>query len=215
MQLLFINGDFKFKSFQIQGSNNPKKETPPSTSNQRTRFDPITSRNNSRGFGLPQPSKFKNGVVPISQVLPRDDTNSTSEDMSSDSEGEVYGGRYSVDSSPHDDRVPSGSSNRHRDHDPVKRGPQYHVYSSDVSSSIEMRKVSDRLLMRGGDRYNVRSSVYTEDESDDSRSSEFSSTQVGASMENLPHKDSYVSDGYSSYVSSHVNGDTSSRKVQF
>nr|KAJ0186748.1 hypothetical protein LSAT_V11C900486900 [Lactuca sativa] len=195
-----------------EGSNNPKKETPPSTSNQRTRFDPITSRNNSRGFGLPQPSKFKNGVVPISQVLPRDDTNSTSEDMSSDSEGEVYGGRYSVDSSPHDDRVPSGSSNRHRDHDPVKRGPQYHVYSSDVSSSIEMRKVSDRLLMRGGDRYNVRSSVYTEDESDDSRSSEFSSTQVGASMENLPHKDSYVSDGYSSYVSSHVNGDTSSRK---
>ncbi|KAI3751766.1 hypothetical protein L2E82_22857 [Cichorium intybus] len=195
-----------------EGSNNPKKETPHSTSNQRTQTNPISSRNNSRSFGLPPPSKFKNGVVPISQVLPRDDSNSTSEDMSTDSEGEVYGGRYSVDSSPQDDRAPSVSSNKYRDHDPVQRRPRYHVYSSDVSSSIEMRNVADRLMMRGGERYNVRSSVYTEDESDDSRSSEFSSTQVGASIENLPRKDAYVSDDYSSYVSSRINEDSSSRK---
>ncbi|MFS7949200.1 hypothetical protein Hanom_Chr06g00568791 [Helianthus anomalus] len=162
--------------------------------NQRARIDPVSSRNGSRGVGLPPPSKFKSGVVPLSQVLPRDDTNSTSEDMSTDSDTEVYGGRYSLDSSsPQDDRVPSVSNNRY--HDPVQRRPQYHVYSSDVSSSVEMtrnRNVGDRL--RGANRYDVRSSVYTEDESDDSvESSEYSTTQVGASIENLPPKDAYTS----------------------
>ncbi|KVI06799.1 hypothetical protein Ccrd_014846 [Cynara cardunculus var. scolymus] len=197
-----------------EGSGNPKKEIPHSISNEQTRMDSISSRNGTRGFGLPPPSKFKSGhlpvVVPISQVLPRDDINSTSEDMSTDSDGEVYGGRYSLDSSPQDDRVPSVSNKRY--HDPVQRRPQYHVYSSDVSSSIEKPQgrgkgnVADRLMMRGAHRYPVRSSVYTEDESDDSAaSSEFSSTQVGASIENLARKDAYTSDGYSSHVSSQVN----------
>ncbi|KAF5765638.1 hypothetical protein HanRHA438_Chr15g0718351 [Helianthus annuus] len=174
-----------------QGSGN---EATHSMTNQRARIDPVSSRNGSRGVGLPPPSKFKSGVVPLSQVLPRDDTNSTSEDMSTDSDTEVYGGRYSLDSSsPQDDRVPSVSNNRY--HDPVQRRPQYHVYSSDVSSSVEMtrnRNVGDRL--RGANRYDVRSSVYTEDESDDSvESSEYSTTQVGASIENLPRKDAYTS----------------------
>ncbi|KAJ0694111.1 hypothetical protein HanPI659440_Chr15g0605101 [Helianthus annuus] len=174
-----------------QGSGN---EATHSMTNQRARPDPVSSRNGSRGVGLPPPSKFKSGVVPLSQVLPRDDTNSTSEDMSTDSDTEVYGGRYSLDSSsPQDDRVPSVSNNRY--HDPVQRRPQYHVYSSDVSSSVEMtrnRNVGDRL--RGANRYDVRSSVYTEDESDDSvESSEYSTTQVGASIENLPRKDAYTS----------------------
>ncbi|KAM0039342.1 hypothetical protein Hdeb2414_s0012g00381011 [Helianthus debilis subsp. tardiflorus] len=174
-----------------QGSGN---EATHSMTNQRARIDPVSSRNGSRGVGLPPPSKFKSGVVPLSQVLPRDDTNSTSEDMSTDSDTEVYGGRYSLDSSsPQDDRVPSVSNNRY--HDPVQRRPQYHVYSSDVSSSVEItrnRNVGDRL--RGANRYDVRSSVYTEDESDDSvESSEYSTTQVGASIENLPRKDAYTS----------------------
>ncbi|XP_024977361.1 uncharacterized protein LOC112514945 [Cynara cardunculus var. scolymus] len=169
-----------------EGSNNLKKDVPYFASNQRPRIDPISSRNGSRGFGLPPPSKFSSGhlpgVVPISQVLPGEATNSGSEnDMSTDSDGEVYGGRYSLDSSsPQDDRVPP--SNRY--YDPVQRRPQYHVYSSDVSSSIEITggrgrgNVVDRLMMRGTNKNHVRSNVYTEDESDDSRaSSEFSTTQ--------------------------------------
>lgn len=169
-----------------EGSNNPKKEVPYFASNQRPRIDPISSRNGARGFGLPPPSKFSSGhlppgVVPISQVFPGEATNSASEnDMSTDSDGEVYGGRYSLDSSPQDDRVPP--SNRY--YDPVQRRPQYHVYSSDVNSSIETTggrgrgNVVDRLMMRGTDKTHVRSSVYTEVESDDSRaSSEFSTTQ--------------------------------------
>lgn len=65
--------------------------------------------------------------------------------------------------------------------------PQYHVYSSDVSSSIETMgvrgrgNVVDRSTMRGGETDRVRDSVVTEDESDASRgSSEFSSTQVSS-----------------------------------
>nr|GEU75605.1 hypothetical protein CTI12_AA453550 [Tanacetum cinerariifolium] len=176
-----------------QGSGgNAKKEISHSPSNEQTRIDPISSRNKTRGVGLPPPSKFKSGHLPLSQVLPRDDTNSSSEDMSTDSDTEVYGGRR----------------------------PQYHVYSSDVSSSIEVTRkrgkgnVADRLMMRGANnRYTVRSSAYTEDESDDSlESSEYSTTQVGASIETLPRKDAYTSDGNASHVSSRVNGDISSRK---
>ncbi|KAI3673068.1 hypothetical protein L6452_39178 [Arctium lappa] len=99
------------------------------------------------------------------------------------------------------------------------RHPQYHVYSSDVSSSIEKTRgggkgnVADRLLMRGADRYPVSSSVYIEDESDDSAaSSEFSTTQVGANIENLACKDAYTSDGYSSHVSSHELHDRNIQK---
>ncbi|KAJ9567728.1 hypothetical protein OSB04_003694 [Centaurea solstitialis] len=170
----------------IQGSNNPKKEVPFFASNQRARIDPISSRNGGRGFGMPPPSKFSTGhlpgVAPISQVFPGEAANSGSEnDMSTDSDGEVYGGRYSLDSSsPQDDRVPP-SGNRY--YDPVQRRPQYHVYSSDVSSSRETTggrgrgSVVERFMMRGTNK-NHLSSVYTEDESDDSRaSSEFSTTQ--------------------------------------
>nr|XP_043617097.1 uncharacterized protein LOC122588943 [Erigeron canadensis] len=216
--MMFTEGlDTNALKWVQQGSGDPKKETPHSTSKQRTRMDSISSRSGTRGVGLPPPSKFKSGhlsgVVPLSQVLPRDDTNSTSEDMSTDSDTEVYGGRYSVDSSsPQDD-----SSNRY--HDPVQRRPQYHVYSSDVSSSIEMTRgrgkqnVGDRLMMNGANRYAVRSSAYTEDESDDSlESSEYSSTQVGASIENLPRKDAYTLDGYSSHVSSQVMGNIPLKK---
>ncbi|XP_076931452.1 uncharacterized protein LOC143596601 [Bidens hawaiensis] len=160
-----------------------------SASNQQARTNPVSSRTGSRAFGLPPPSKFKSGVVPLSQVLPHDDTNSTSEDMSTDSDTEeVYLGPYSPQDSV---------SNNNRHHDPVQRRPQYHVYSSDVSSSVETGRngtMSDRL--RGANRYDVRSSVYTEDddESDDSvESSEYSTTQVGASIESLPHKDCYSS----------------------
>ncbi|PWA52563.1 hypothetical protein CTI12_AA453550 [Artemisia annua] len=198
-----------------QGSGNAKKEITHSPSNEQTRIDPISSRNKTRGVGLPPPSKFRSGHLPLSQVLPRDDTNSSSEDMSTDSDTEVYGGRYSLDSaSPQDGRVPSVSNSRYND--PVLGRPQYHVYSSDVSSSVEVTRkrgkgnVADRLMMRGANnRYSVRSSAYTEDESDDSlESSEYSTTQVGASIENLPRKDAYTSDGYESLV----NGGISSRK---
>ncbi|XP_076884501.1 uncharacterized protein LOC143533654 [Bidens hawaiensis] len=160
-----------------EGSNNSKKEVPYFVPNQRSRFDPITSRNGNRGFGLPPASKFRSGhlpgpgVIPISQVLPGEDTNSASEnDMSTDLDGEVYGGRYSIDSSPQDDRVLPGT----RSYDPTHVRPRYHVYSSDVSSSVET------MGARRTDKNRVtNNNAYVDDESDDSNgSSEFSTTQV-------------------------------------
>ncbi|MFS7974801.1 hypothetical protein Hanom_Chr10g00872971 [Helianthus anomalus] len=158
-----------------QGSNNPKKEVPNFVPNQRPRIDPVPSRNGNRGFGLPPTSKFRSGhlpgVIPISQVLPGEDTNSASEnDMSTDSEEEVYGGRYSLDSSPQNDIVfPSN-----RSYDPTHVRPRYHVYSSDVSSSVETMGAR-----RNGTNRVRNSCMYVEDESDDSNgSSEFSTTQV-------------------------------------
>lgn len=95
--------------------------------------------------------------------------------MSTDSDGEVYGGRYSLDSPPQDNRVPPSNS---RFCDPAHMRPQYHVYSSDVSSSIET--MGGRVRGNVIDRNRDRNGVYTEDESDDSRgsSTDFSTTQV-------------------------------------
>ncbi|XP_023750462.1 uncharacterized protein LOC111898824 [Lactuca sativa] len=193
-----------------EGSNNIKKEVPYFMSNQQPQISPISSRNMGRGFGLPPPSKFRSGhlpgIVPISQVLPGEDTDSASEnDMSTDSEGEVYGGRYSLDSSHPDDIVPPSS----RYHDPLQMRPQYHVYSSDVSSCVETMgsrgkgNVVDRFKGIEKNQCNVRNSVYTEDESDDddddSRgSSELSTTQV-------------KKDVYTSHVS-RANENVTSRK---
>ncbi|XP_071692886.1 uncharacterized protein [Rutidosis leptorrhynchoides] len=170
-----------------EGSNNPKKQVPNFVVNEQTRINPISARNGGRGFGLPPTSKFRSGhlpgVVPISQVLPSASEN----DMSTDSEGEVYGGRYSPDSSPQDDRLPA-SSNNNRYYDPARMRPQYHVYSSDVSS-IETTGVSgrenvfDRSNMSGSNKTRVRDGTCTEedDESDDSRgSSQFSTAQVSS-----------------------------------
>ncbi|KAI3689183.1 hypothetical protein L2E82_47133 [Cichorium intybus] len=201
---MFTEGlDNNARRWVEEGSNNPKKEIPYYVSNQRPRINPISSRNTRRGFGLPPPSKFRSGhlpgVVPISQVLPGEDTNSASEnDMSTDSDGEVYGGRYSLDSSHPDDIIPPNSKNN----DPLQMRPQYHVYSSDVSSCVETMGSKRRVnVVDGSNKNHVRNSVYTEeDESDDSRgSSEYSTTQV--------QKEVYISDDYS-----RANGDVSLRK---
>ncbi|KAL8226322.1 hypothetical protein R6Q57_016154 [Mikania cordata] len=157
-----------------EGSNNPKKEVPYYLPNNRPRIDPISSRNGNLRFGLPPASKFRSGhlpgVIPISQVLPGEDIDSASEnDMSTDSDGEVYGGRYSLDSSPQDDRVLPGN----RSFDPTHVHPRYHVYSSDVSSSIET------VGAKRTDKNRVINRTCVEVESDDSNgSSEFSTTQV-------------------------------------
>ncbi|KAL4566068.1 hypothetical protein LXL04_030178 [Taraxacum kok-saghyz] len=186
-----------------EGSNNPKKEVPYFISNQQPQINPISSRNTGRGFGLPPPSKFRSGHLP--GIVP--DTNSASEnDMSTDSDGEVYGGRYSLDSSHPDDIAPPGS----RYHDPLQMRPQYHVYSSDVSSCVETMGGRRRgnLVdgLKGTDKKRVRNSGYIEDESDDSRgSSEYSSTQV--------QKDVYVSDDYSSHVSRANENGTSKKNL--
>ncbi|KAM7514512.1 hypothetical protein LguiA_004095 [Lonicera macranthoides] len=198
-----------------EGSANPKKEVPFSLSSQRPRIDPISNmRIGSRG--LPPPGKFRSGhlsgVIPA-RTIPNDVDESVSasdNDMTSDSEGEVYGGRYSLDSSPQDDRIPTNATAQRFT---SERRPEYasdNLYSGDVSSSRETigqgRVNVAQRVMRGAHRYPVGSNGYTEDESDDSvSSSEFSTTQAGSVSGGLHQARGNASDGYASSVPSRVN----------
>ncbi|KAA8528345.1 hypothetical protein F0562_035700 [Nyssa sinensis] len=202
-----------------EGSVNQKKEVPFSMSNARVRIDPISNirSGGGRGFGLPPPSKFRSGhlsgVIPVSRTVPGDvdESGSASDnDQTTDSEEEVYGGRYSLNSSPQDDRVPRDAAAQ-RYYNPAQGRPHYasdSMYSGDVSSSRETLGkgyVAERL-MRGANRYPVGKNGYTEDESSDSASSsEFSTTQAGSNNKAAPGSRANVSEGYASSVPSRVN----------
>uniref|UniRef100_A0A5B6ZKD2 Pesticidal crystal cry8Ba protein n=1 Tax=Davidia involucrata TaxID=16924 RepID=A0A5B6ZKD2_DAVIN len=214
-----------------EGSVNQKKDVPYSMSNPRPRIDSISNirSGGGRGFGLPPPSKFRSahlsGVIPVSRAIPGDvdDSGSASEnDLATDSEEEVYGGRYSLDSSPQDDRVPSNAADAaaQRYYNPAQRRPHYasdSMYSGDVSSSRETLgrgygNVAERL-MKGANRYPVGRNGYSEDESSDSASSsEFSTTQTGSNNKAVPHTRVYVSEGYASSVPSRVNAESAPEK---
>lgn len=215
--------------YEIQGSTNRRAEVPYSATTQRARIGPLSStRNGGRNVGLPPPSKFRSGhlsgVIPVSRVVipgDLDDSESASDnDMSTDSEG-IYGGRYSLDSSPQDDRIPS-SITASRYHQPLQRhAPQYasdSMYSDDLSSSKETlgrghEYVAGRL-MRGANRQPTGNSVYTEDESSDSAaSSEFSTTQVGSINGTIPPAKNYTSEGCASSVPSRLNTENGKRTV--
>lgn len=220
---------FKRADFKILGSVSNLKEVSFSNSNLRRRINPITnicSGGGGRGFGLPPPAKFRSGhlpsnAIPVSRTIPGDVDESGSHsdnDMSTDS-GEVYGGRYSLDSSPQDERIPCGTT-AHRYGNPAQRPPHYasdYMYS-DVSSSMEtvagrQGHVAERMV-RGNGRHPLGKNGYTEDESSDSAaSSEFSTTQVGSINGAVPHTRAYVLEGYTSSVPSRINMESSAKKV--
>ncbi|KAK7385380.1 hypothetical protein VNO78_31097 [Psophocarpus tetragonolobus] len=195
-----------------------EKDGPISNNGLRSRNDPISGMKSGagRGFGLPPPAKFRSGhlpanAIPVSTVMPSEtgDSGSNSDnDDGFESEDEVYGGRYSLDSSPQDRRIPNGAARRFGN--PSQRGPWYasdYTYS-EVSSSRETLAgrpgtVRDPM-MRGA--ANVRQSGFTEDDSSDSAaSSEFSTTQVGSINGALPRSRTYLSEGYASSVPSRIN----------
>ncbi|KAJ4714529.1 Pesticidal crystal cry8Ba protein [Melia azedarach] len=86
---------------------------------QRPKHDNFTNlRNGGRDIGLPNTFKFQNGhfssgVVPVSQTVhfSGNDSGSGSDmDISPDSDDEGYGGKYSVKSSPQDDKIGNGAA---------------------------------------------------------------------------------------------------------
>ncbi|PQQ10519.1 uncharacterized protein Pyn_37378 [Prunus yedoensis var. nudiflora] len=205
-----------------------EKDVPFSSSNLRPRIDPIThirSGSGGRGFGLPPPSKFRSGHLPSNAIPVRtipadgDESGSASDnDRTTDSEDGIYGGRYSLDSSPQDDRVPSASA--HRYGKPSQGQPRYgsdYTYS-DVSSSMDTvvgrHKPAAEKLVRGTGKYPVARNGYTEDESSDSAaSSEYSTSQAGGSINSgVPRNRAYVSEGYASSVPSQRNLESSAKK---
>ncbi|KDP29750.1 hypothetical protein JCGZ_18685 [Jatropha curcas] len=84
-----------------------------------------------QGLGLPSSAKFRSrqlasDAVPASQTIPvsRKGGGSGSDmDTSSDSEDEIYGGQYSLESSPQDDKIPNIAAARHIS--PMKRNGNY------------------------------------------------------------------------------------------
>ncbi|XP_023535679.1 uncharacterized protein LOC111797041 isoform X1 [Cucurbita pepo subsp. pepo] len=193
------------------------------TSNLRSRPDPITgvrAGTGARGFGLPPPSKFRSGhlpasAIPVSRTVSShvDESASASEnDMSTDSEADVYGVRYSFDSSPQHNRVPNRSNYRYGNslQGRPKNGSDY--FFSDVSSSRETlvgahRQMPERMWSKNG-RYPTKQNGYTEEDSSDSAvSSEFSTTHVGGSINGaLPrNRDSIASEGYFSGLPSRMD----------
>jgi hypothetical protein len=176
-----------------------------------------------RGFGLPPPSKFRSGHLPANafptSVETFDSGSNTDMDASVDSEEEGYSGRYSLDSSPQNSRIPNGASGRYGNGVQMPRPRYGSDYAfSDVSSSRETlagRQGMARDPVRRG-AANVRQNGFTEDESSDSAaSSEFSSTQVGSSINGtLPKNRAYMSAGYASSVPSRMNVQSSAEKVR-
>ena len=194
-------------------------------------MDPITNiRTGGRNLGLPPPAKFRSGhLLATSTTLSgdvEDDSASASEnDVNTDSEEDtVYGGRFSLDSSPQDERLPNGTA--YRFGNPTQRRPRYATASeytySDVSSSMETLMGGRRgnlgeRLGRGNGRYPVgRDGFIEEDESSDSAgSSEFSTTQVGSINGSILRSRAYVSEGYASSVPSRINVESTAEKVCF
>lgn len=204
-----------------------QKEVPFSSSNLRPPMSHIHGGGGGgggggRGLGLPPASKFRSGHLPTTAIpLHVDDSESGSDNgATTDSEEEgVYGGRYSLDSSPPDERIPSGTAQRYGN--PLRREPHYASSDytlSDVGSSMETlvgrhKRVEAERLARGAGRYPVGRNGYTEDESDDSAaSSEFSTTQVGGSINGTVPR-SRISEGYASSVPSIVNVESAAEKV--
>ncbi|KAF5740162.1 hypothetical protein HS088_TW11G00228 [Tripterygium wilfordii] len=195
-----------------------EKEIPFSNSRMRSGIDAITGIHGSgRGIGLPPPSKFRSGhlpssAIPVSRTLPDayDSGSASDNDMTTDSEEDTYGGRYSLDSSPQDERIANGTSRRlgNSEQRPQPYGSEY-TYS-DVSSSREtlvgrQGHVVDRLA-RGNARYPVgRNSYSEEEESDSAASSEFSSTHPGSMSTAVPRGRMGVSEGYTASVPSVVS----------
>ncbi|KAJ4828822.1 hypothetical protein Tsubulata_041098 [Turnera subulata] len=126
--------------------------------------DVFNSVSNTTSVGLasalPSGAKFQNGhltadAVPVSRVLPvRGNYGRSGSDMatSSDSEDDTYGARYSLETSPQDDRIPSASvhtSGRYgytRNHEPFlqKKGiADWRFQSGIVEEGFLDRRMQD------------------------------------------------------------------------
>ena len=188
-----------------------QKEVPISNSTVGSRIDPVRGikSGSSRGFRLPPPAKFRSGHLPVNATSGEVDDSASNSDNDGSSDSEVYGGRYSLDSSPQDNRIPNGGAQRYGNL--TYRGPGYGSASdytySEVSSSRETvfgrpGVVRDPLVGRAG---NVKQKGFTEDESSDSAaSSEFSTTHGGSVNGAVPTFQSHVSEGYASSVPSRM-----------
>ncbi|KAF3773363.1 hypothetical protein EJ110_NYTH55496 [Nymphaea thermarum] len=187
--------------------------------NQRSRYDPAhTNRKGVGSFGLP-PTKLRSVHLPHGDV---EDSGFGSEtEATSDSEEDVYGGRYSLDSSPQDEVqwyqkhnrgsalniMRNGMDSRYTPNLRQQSNSDDNTYS-DISSSMEtMARHCSRANVhsspahpaeRSGTRvarYENQQNEYTEDESSDSAgSSEY--TRTTDSKHRINNGKRYVVESY-------------------
>ncbi|KAK4430529.1 hypothetical protein Salat_1353600 [Sesamum alatum] len=82
-------------------------------STQRLQSDAMAGlRYRGGSSALPSVSRFRSGHMPIGMTVGRVTDNLSESDMDtcSDSEGEGYGARYSLEASPQDDKIPNGNA---------------------------------------------------------------------------------------------------------
>ncbi|GAB4844919.1 hypothetical protein Ancab_038311 [Ancistrocladus abbreviatus] len=195
-------------------------EVPQSISNHKTRIDPImNTRSTSRGFGLPPPGKFRSGhlppnAIPMSRVVPGNlSVTGSDNEISSESESDVYGGRYSLDSSPQDDRIPSSANYRYTNTRPLPRRPNYasDCTYSDVYSSVEVSSSrggnEGERWVKGNGRHTIGHMVVEDESSDSGASSEYSSMQTGSNIGSNFHPKAYALEGYNSSATSRMNAE--------
>uniref|UniRef100_A0A1D1Z558 Calcium-dependent secretion activator n=1 Tax=Anthurium amnicola TaxID=1678845 RepID=A0A1D1Z558_9ARAE len=145
-----------------------------------------------RGFGLPPPEKFRSGhlpqaYVPVSSTIPgEEDSVSGASDTEepTDSEEEIYSGRYSLDSSPQDDGMqPERHQRQWRQRGPGEatrvadgfRSPvisRQRQYSSETYSDLSSSRHHQHLNKQ---TRQAHASEYTEEESESGGSLEFTS----------------------------------------
>lgn len=137
-------------------------------------------------------------------------------DETTDTEEEVYGGRYSLDSSPQDERAPISNTSKSK----VPQSRLRQNYSSaDINSSREkVRRPPPHLTDNGiginGVRYQNGNSYYSESEMSDSvGSTEFSSSRIGSKNGDAQSKGSYPEESCSSNTASRVASRFAAEKV--
>ncbi|XP_050206018.1 uncharacterized protein LOC126655767 isoform X2 [Mercurialis annua] len=141
-------------------------------------------------FGLP-PAKFQSGFMasdkfPVSRGVRGSGSDM---DISSDSEDEVYGDQYSLDSSPQDDKIPNGAAPRHAS--PIKRNVNHNVAS----------------------KIRYRSSTADNEVADSAHSTESSYIPHRSLNNSESHSGAHTSNGYSSGVTSRTQFDKTSQQV--
>ncbi|CAL5365202.1 unnamed protein product [Camellia sinensis] len=191
-----------------------KKDSPFSMSPQKLQSETIFGlRNYGRagGYGMPSPAKFHSGylpsrVIPVSPAIPvggNGGGSGSDMDLSSDSDDEVYGARYSLDTSPQDDKIYNGTGPKSTNSVVRKINYANDPVHSELSSSRDRieRKQGHCLEKLGDDESSVSVA-----------SSEATSTLFRSNNDSVGHQGRCSSAGYYPSVHSQPNVKTTAKQ---
>ncbi|PIN16970.1 hypothetical protein CDL12_10361 [Handroanthus impetiginosus] len=168
-------------------------------SNQKLQSDSIVGvRYRGTASALPSVSRFRSGHMPAGMNVNRviDNLSESEMDTCSDSEGECYGARYSLEASPQDDKVANGSTK----------------HSAFLNGRIGNASGLANYYERPGGRgvgFSAAHRGFVNDESESVSSSELSSTPPTSNNSNILEKKIKLGNNFSS-----INVSSSSETVK-